>query len=98
MIQVREPTQNSNRENTHALGTQWRIAIGDVEVQMRSGGVPGESQCSDDRSAVHALPNTYPHTAWLQVFAESVASTADIQSDIVADGVTQRMPAAKIRC
>src|SRR3546814_8235676 len=75
----------------NAFGAQRGRPVGNVEVQVRAGGVAGEAECGDHLAAPHALARRDADAAGLEVFVERMAAVAEVEGEVVAAGIGERI-------
>ena len=70
---------------------QRRGAVRDVEMQMWFRGVAREPERREHLAAPHMISRRNPDAAGLEVFVYRESSAADVEGDIVAGGLVERM-------
>src|SRR3546814_13543999 len=58
---------------------QWRRRVGDVEMQVRAGGVAGETEFGDHLATAHALARHDADASGLEMLVERMAAVAEVE-------------------
>jgi hypothetical protein len=80
VAQQDEPIEDKGQ----TFGTQRRVGFGDMQMQMRAGGLTGETQAGDGLASLYFLTWPDPDAAGLQVFIEYKLTLFDLYTDEIA--------------
>lgn len=75
----------------HALAGEWIGAIGDVQMEMRSGRIAAEAERADDVAFSYTFADTHAHAARAQVLVERIAFGRDLQRNVIAGTLAERV-------
>src|SRR3546814_4975521 len=60
-------------------------------MQVRAGGVAGETEFGDHLATAHALARHDADASGLEMLVERMAAVAEVERDVVAGGIAQRI-------